>query len=208
MKSNKKTMALRRRPAQARSAANFDQLLKIATLVLEDVGWEGFTTNLLAERAGVGLQALYRYFPNKLAVLATLTQQMIEEWDSWFDEFESWAEELELEELWTRAFDVFVDGVRFTPGCVAIRRAISASPQLKELDLKDSARLSYRLAKTLVKFQPALSLREAKAVSRVLVESLVSVVDLTFEMSAREATLTLRQCKTMQLAYIKTFSNQ
>lgn len=196
---------LRRRPTQERSAATFDHILATATLVLEDVGWEGFTTNLLAKRAGVGLQALYRYFPNKLAVIATLTKAMIEDWGTWFDAIEAQAETGDVAQLWHDAFDVFVDGVRNTPGCVAIRRAMSASPQLKVLDQEDNALLSKRLTHLLLTRYPNLDEAETLALCRVLIESLLAIVDLTFDMPEQQAEPLLRQCKVMQSGYLREF---
>lgn len=200
-----KGIELRRRPTQARSAATFDHILETAIIVLEDVGWEGFTTNLLAKRAGVGLQALYRYFPNKLAVVATLTQNMIDDWGTWFDVLEKECDTHNLENLWEQAFDIFVDGVRNTPGCVAVRRAMSASPQLKAMDQKDNELLSQRMAQILLSLYPTLDKRETIALCRVAIESVVAVVDLTFEMPARQANPLLRQCKAMQSAYLSQF---
>jgi len=196
---------LRRRPTQARSAATFDHILETATLVLEDVGWEGFTTNLLAKRAGVGLQALYRYFPNKLAVIATLTKGMIEDWGNWFNALEERVETADVSQLWNEAFDVFVDGVRNTPGCVAIRRAMSASPQLKALDQQDNALLSERLKAILLRLNPELDEEETLALCRVLIETVVAVVDLTFDMPDERAEPLLRQCKAMQGFYLQEF---
>lgn len=205
MSTEEKGIELRRRPTQARSAATFDHILDTAIIVLEEVGWEGFTTNLLAKRAGVGLQALYRYFPNKLAVVATLTQNMIDDWGTWFDALEHEASDGNLENLWEQAFDIFVDGVKNTPGCVAVRRAMSASPQLKAMDQRDNEILSLRMAKILLSIYPTLDKRETIALCRVAIESVVAVIDLTFEMPARQANLILRQCKAMQTAYLTQF---
>ena len=197
---------LRRRPTQARSAATFDHILETAILVLEDVGWEGFTTNLLAKRAGVGLQSLYRYFPNKLAVIATLTQKMIEDWNTWFDSLEvQFKADSNLVHLWENAFDTFVEGVRNTPGCVAIRRAMSASPQLKILDQRDNAIVANRLRDLLLTKYPDHDASEVKGLSRILIESVVAIVDLTFDLPHHEATPLLTQCKAMQKGYIVEF---
>lgn len=59
-------------PRQARSRATVDAILEAAALVLEDAGEAGFNTNAVAERAGVGIGSLYRYFPGKRAILVEL----------------------------------------------------------------------------------------------------------------------------------------
>jgi AcrR family transcriptional regulator len=62
----------RKNPTQHRAHATIDIVLEAAAQLLETVGEQGFNTNALAERAGVSVGTLYRYFPNKQAILAAL----------------------------------------------------------------------------------------------------------------------------------------
>jgi hypothetical protein len=57
-------LAPRARPQQARSQATVERLLQVSAELLEEVGVNGFNTNLLAQRAGVAVRAIYRYFPS------------------------------------------------------------------------------------------------------------------------------------------------
>ncbi len=57
------------RPRQQRSMATVDVILEAAAQVLEIAGEAGFNTNAVAERAGVGIGSIYRYFPDKHAIL-------------------------------------------------------------------------------------------------------------------------------------------
>ncbi len=63
---------LRRIPRQARSQQTVDFILEAAAYILSEEGIEGFTTNRVAERAGVNIASLYQYFPNKSAILEEL----------------------------------------------------------------------------------------------------------------------------------------
>ena len=69
MKAAEKT---RKIPTQQRSHATIEVVLEAAAQLLESAGEAGFNTNALAERAGVSVGTLYRYFPNKQAILAAL----------------------------------------------------------------------------------------------------------------------------------------
>lgn len=62
----------RKQPKQQRSIATVGILLDAAAQVLAQHGFEGFTTNAIAERAGLSIGSCYQYFPSKEAVLAAL----------------------------------------------------------------------------------------------------------------------------------------
>lgn len=67
----------RKRPRQARSTVTVDAILQAAAYILEKHGWEGFTTNRVAERAGVNIASLYQYFPNKESIVVELQRRHI-----------------------------------------------------------------------------------------------------------------------------------
>jgi AcrR family transcriptional regulator len=68
---------LRRTPRQTRAQQTVDFILEAAAYILSDEGIEGFTTNRVAERAGVNIASLYQYFPNKSAILEELQARHI-----------------------------------------------------------------------------------------------------------------------------------
>lgn len=69
----------RKKPRQERSKATVDAILIAAAYILERDGWSGFTTNRVAEKAGVNIASLYQYFPNKAALIEALRQAHIEQ---------------------------------------------------------------------------------------------------------------------------------
>lgn len=68
----------RKTPRQPRARTTVDYILEAATQVLEATGEAGFNTNAVAQRAGVSIGALYRYFPDKQAILQALAQRETE----------------------------------------------------------------------------------------------------------------------------------
>jgi AcrR family transcriptional regulator len=62
----------RRLPKQERSRAIVDSILAATEELLKNESPEALTTNRIAERAGVSIGSLYRYFPNKDAILGSL----------------------------------------------------------------------------------------------------------------------------------------
>ena len=75
MSKHRNPVSPRKMPAQARSRATVDAIIQAATYILTKVGWEGLTTNAIAERAGVNIGSLYQFFPNKEAVIAELQRR-------------------------------------------------------------------------------------------------------------------------------------
>ena len=66
---------MRKTPAQSRSRATVEVILEAAVQLLEAGGERGFNTNAVAERAGVSIGTLYRYFPDKQAILVALARR-------------------------------------------------------------------------------------------------------------------------------------
>jgi AcrR family transcriptional regulator len=65
----------RRIPHQARAAETVAAILEGAAQVLEAGGQAAFTTNAVAERAGVSIGTLYQYFADKSAILRALAER-------------------------------------------------------------------------------------------------------------------------------------
>jgi len=63
---------MRKIPRQARARQTVDFILDAAAYILAEQGLDGFTTNHIADRAGVNISSLYQYFPNKLSILEAL----------------------------------------------------------------------------------------------------------------------------------------
>lgn len=66
---------LRRVPVQGRSVARVRRMLDACAELVDEVGYDGLTTTLLAERAGVAIGSVYQFFPDKRAIVQALTQR-------------------------------------------------------------------------------------------------------------------------------------
>ncbi len=71
-------MKPRKSARQARSADTIAVIVEAAARILEAAGLAGFTTNAIAERAGVSVGSLYQYFPNKDAITRALIRRELE----------------------------------------------------------------------------------------------------------------------------------
>jgi AcrR family transcriptional regulator len=69
---------VRQRPRQSRSEQTIEDIIEASIQVLERSEEPVFTTTQIAERAGVAVGSLYRYFPDKGALLRFLVLREIE----------------------------------------------------------------------------------------------------------------------------------
>ena len=73
----------RKEPRQARARHTVEAIIEASARILEEQGHGGFTTNTVAELAGVSVGTLYQYFPDKDALLGALiareTSLLVEE---------------------------------------------------------------------------------------------------------------------------------
>ena len=112
---------LRNEPVQARSAARLEALLDAAASVVDELGYERLTTAMVAERAGASIGTVYRYFPDRIAVLQALAARNLDRVLGSIriafasDQHATWLDAL------SASFDVFVDAFRTEPGFRSLR---------------------------------------------------------------------------------------
>src|SRR5712664_4878437 len=68
----------RKMPTQARSRARVADILKAAGALLGEVGYDGLSTNLIAERADIPVGSIYQFFEGKDDIVAALVAQFRE----------------------------------------------------------------------------------------------------------------------------------
>jgi len=70
---------MRKEPCQARSRATVEFIVRAGARVLGDRGWTGFTTNEVAEVAGVSIGSIYQYFPDKRALMDAIRRRHLDD---------------------------------------------------------------------------------------------------------------------------------
>ncbi|MFE9683383.1 TetR family transcriptional regulator [Streptomyces sp. NPDC006285] len=67
--------SLRRAPVQRRSAERLTRILDACADLLDEVGYDALSTRAVAQRAGVPIGSVYRFFGNKRAMADALAQR-------------------------------------------------------------------------------------------------------------------------------------
>src|SRR5207344_121215 len=73
--ASSKRGGLRKLPTQARSRERVAEILKATGALLGEVGYDGLSTNLVAERAKVPVGSIYQFFETKDDIVAALVEQ-------------------------------------------------------------------------------------------------------------------------------------
>jgi AcrR family transcriptional regulator len=126
------TGRVRNEPVQARSSERIDALLDAASEVVAEVGIERLTTAMVAERAGASIGTVYRYFPDRIAVLAAMSLRGFERFlRASVDNLES-AKPTTTDGVFDALIDAAVELHRREPGYTSIR--LSDQVALPEVD--------------------------------------------------------------------------
>jgi AcrR family transcriptional regulator len=80
MKPVPPTAPLRCAPVQRRSAERLTRILDACADLLDEVGYEALSTRAVAQRAGVPIGSVYRFFGNKRAMADALAQRNLEDY--------------------------------------------------------------------------------------------------------------------------------
>ncbi|MGW3462173.1 TetR family transcriptional regulator [Streptomyces olivaceoviridis] len=70
--------SLRRAPVQRRSAERLTRILDACAELLDEVGYDALSTRAVAQRAGVPIGSVYRFFGNKRQMADALAQRNLE----------------------------------------------------------------------------------------------------------------------------------
>ena len=199
-------LAPRVRPVQQRAKRTVDLILDTAALLLEEVGVDAFNTNLLADRAGVAVRSVYRYYPNKLAVVVALYERHLAAWDPHFeDTLRSLADPQEDPlNAWDTLIDRYVKFLEKDAGR-AIRRSVQALPELSDIDRLDNDRGAKQVAAALQARGVKAGHDRLEAVGQVLINSCVAVIDESFSSYGNMPDAAVDELKGMHRSYLSRF---
>lgn len=193
-------------PSQDRSRATFDAILQAAGEVLAEDGIDGFSTNVVCKRAGLTPPAIYRYFPNKYALLKALGERLMEAQDdavlAWMAQGGGSAESEAA--LIEETHAILREVVRVTaafPGSVAILRAMRAVPVMREVRLASVAAVAARRFDRLRGLYPGRDEAELRLAAFLGIEVGNAMIEMIVEGEGEDSAGLLRQAAVMLARY-------
>ena len=197
------------KPQQERAKRTYEAILAAAAELLVEVGVERISTNLVAERAGITVPALYRYFPNKYAVLnalgAVLMDKQNEAFQQWFDHYLGLGDlKLLLDniyELLKRTHDVTQEQI----GGLEIVQALRAVAPLQEVRLASHRVVAGQLAEVIAQLwaRPVDDLIRIQ--TRLTIDTGYAIVEMALEDNTLANETLLREGSRMMQLYWQDF---
>lgn len=169
---------LRRRPVQQRSKRTVERICTAASEILAQEGLEALTTNAVAARAGVSINAVYSYFPDKYAIMLELFR-LSEARRS--EALAPYVLEAAHTDDWrglVRRTTLAAARLRVQDSdYLALRPVINAVSELRAAQREVDDSTVQRVAATLRKRQPGLTKKQAQRVAIVVSITLTAALD-------------------------------
>ena len=181
----------KRAPTQTRALETCERILDAAANLLGEVGIERLSTNLICERAGLSPPALYRYYPNKYAVLAELGARLMLSQNELLEKWASPATmKLPAARFEERIRLLFLDTLAVTRKATAgewITRALRAVPSLAPVRLESHEHVTGLLVAAFAVAWPAVPEARVRLVSRLAIEVMYAAHELLVDDAALDA---------------------
>ena len=172
-------------PRQGRALETYERILGVAADLLGEVGVERWSTNLVCERAGLTPPALYRYFPNKYALLHELGERLMAVQNQLL---EAWATPETMAQprarLEASVMELFMQTVEVTvaaPAGVWITRALRAVPALQEVRISSHRHVSGIIEQAFMAAYPQAEQADVQIFARLAIEAAYAVQEMLFD---------------------------
>jgi len=169
----------RRRPTQERSQKKFDQLLAVSRELLLQVGFESFTCEEVAHRAGLPIGTLYQFFQNKYVIVCELDRvdaiAVRQELEAFADAIPS----LDWPKFMERLVDHMAELWAHDPSRRAVWHAVQSTPATRATAAVIERDFAAEVAKVLAPLTPGMERERRKIIAEVVVYVVYSMLNFS-----------------------------
>ncbi len=199
---------LRKEPTQDRSKQRLERIVEAATLEFAESGYEGATTEGIAERAGVPIGSVYQFFPNKKALFEAVGAKHLEAIRTLFDSFFT---KEKFQEPWDKVLDEAVEGFwifhRTAPGFQAVWKSFLASPDFLVAGDALNREIAGRVEDILAHYT-SLPKKRREIIATVIVESLSAMLLVGARVNEPRASNLLAETKLLLRRYLEPYADR
>ncbi|MFB9182583.1 TetR/AcrR family transcriptional regulator [Dactylosporangium sucinum] len=177
-------------------------MLDACAELVDEVGYDGLTTTLLAERAGVAIGSVYQFFPDKRAIVQALTLRSLERYlerlgarladegiTNWWDAVDA-------------AIDEYIDMHRTVPGFRTLHFGDVVDIHLLDDERDNNDVIVGQLSDLLVARFSIVDAERLQFVLAIAVEAADGLIKLAFRRSPEGDALVLGEAKALIREYL------
>jgi AcrR family transcriptional regulator len=190
----------------------FELILSVSATLLGEIGVESLSTNVICKRAGLTPPALYRYFPNKYAILRELGARLM---DRQNESYLAWLAEqpapgahdtneqraLRLQSMQTAINDITLA----FPSAAWIMRALRAVPALQPVRLQSHAFVAERAFAERRKRFPHADEAQLRLATRLSTEVMYAATEMVLDNPDLDASRITAEVSDMVVRYFSKF---
>jgi AcrR family transcriptional regulator len=194
---------LRRVPVQGRSVARVQRMLDACAELIDEVGYDGLSTTLLAERAGVAIGSVYQFFPDKRAIVQALTLRNVE---AYLARLADRIPAGELTHWWDGvdgAIEEYIELHRSVPGFRTLHFGDVVDVHLIDPERDNNAVIADHLADLLVRYHSAPDSAKLRFALTVSVEAADALIKLAFRRHPEGDEAVLTESKKLVRGYLQ-----
>jgi AcrR family transcriptional regulator len=196
----------RKSPRQARAQKTVERILATTADLLDEIGFDRVTTNMVAERAGVNIASLYAYFPNKYALLHSLALRLAERLVA---QIRHYIDRIGTDVPWQVASDGIVDAMltasRNEPGFAALQHALMAVPELRAVYRRSNDELVDAMDRFLRRYGVELPRERVALIEMSLGETSAILFDLAVSQGGGVDHAVIDELKRLHRGYLGTY---
>lgn len=199
-------IAGRKQPQQQRALQRRQQILDTSIEILQREGLEKLNTAYISEKLGISVGSLYRYFPNKQAILYTLAEQWLAANRAALEEMADWPlESMAPEEFVGRFLEKMAGVYRAQRGLALLLQTIMEVAELRALDEEHDRFVVLFQARLLKRLGVGASRTERLRLSELLLNQGHFGLSLVMTQGPRMAKRSLEDLATMQVELLKKY---
>ncbi len=210
-KSSPVDMQTKTQPLQERSRQTYEAILAAAAALLEEVGIDSLSTNMICARANLTPPALYRYFPNKYALLRELGVRLMQVQDKAVFDWVAAGGLVanSMEEALEKDFEItkrVIDITRAQPASLWIARAMRAVPMLREVRIESRNHVAEVLFQAMRPRYRNTSDEALRRAVRLNIELSSAAIEMIMEEPDAQTDEFIRELSWMMLLYFRRFT--
>ncbi len=192
--------SLRRAPVQRRSAERLARILDACAELLDEAGYDDLSTRAVAERAGVPIGSVYRFFGNKRQMADALAQRNLERFTERVGERLGAAGDQGWRHAMDVVLDAYLDMKRTAPGFSLVD--FGNQIPVGTLRAEPNRRVADRLTDLLSAYLGREADEDLRRTFLVAVETADALIHLAFRMAPEGDEKVIGELRGMLRAYL------